>query len=107
MKFVDVRWVFLPYCLQRLADGRYVVLNRSYKPLGVQSSDFVDYESHPSAVALAITKAIAKKISVDGDDSLERIYLYRDRCIPSDSDAALQAYSLRLKVLMQLELKLD
>ena len=36
----------LPYCLERLADGRYVLLNRSYKPVGMTTTDWVDYTDH-------------------------------------------------------------
>lgn len=38
---------FLPYCAARLADGRAILLNREYKPLGwpTRRSGFVDYEA--------------------------------------------------------------
>ncbi len=37
----DVRKIHLPYYLQKLDDGRFVILNRIYKPLGFQSRNEV------------------------------------------------------------------
>ena len=34
MPLGDFRSVFMPYCLRKQKDGRYVVLNREYKPVG-------------------------------------------------------------------------
>lgn len=102
MDTYEARWIFLPYCLHRLKDGRYIVLNRKYKPLGVRSSEWVIYEDHPSAAAMKITPAIAKNLSWNGSDDAEVIYLYSDGCIPNESVEHLQSYSMRLKVLMDL-----
>ena len=48
MAAFEVREIFLPFCLQRTADGGYLVLNRKYKPLGVMSRERVDYDTHSS-----------------------------------------------------------
>ncbi len=48
----DFRCVHLPYCIKRLPDGRHVVLNRDYKPLGFKTREHVEYESYPIAVKL-------------------------------------------------------
>ncbi|MBP6651008.1 MAG: hypothetical protein KA181_01070 [Xylophilus sp.] len=42
------RYAFLIYCLIRLKDGCYIAVNRQYKPLGVMSGEWVEYETHPS-----------------------------------------------------------
>lgn len=42
---LDFSWWFLPYCLSELKDGQLIVLNRAYKPLGVRSREWVDYDS--------------------------------------------------------------
>lgn len=95
----EVRQIFMPYCLQRLEDGGYVFLNRKYKPLGVLTGDWVDYETHPSKFrfkrALS-TKQIAA-LSHDGGTSPDCIYLYDDGSIPTFSDANWKAYSARLQ----------
>jgi hypothetical protein len=102
MDSVPIRWIFLPYCIKRLTDGRYIILNRRYKPLGTLTNDYVIYETHPSAAHIDITKSIAKKLAHDNSDDINDIYLYSDGCIPTNSDKHLRAYSERLAVLMQL-----
>ena len=96
------RWVFLPYCIHRLADGRYIVLNRRYKPLGSFTAQWVKYEDDPSACALNITPEAAKRLSWKGSDDTEVIHLYSDACLPEESADHLRAYSERLQVLMKL-----
>jgi len=39
--------VHQPYCLKRLPCGRHIFLNRDYKPLGLETQDFVRYEDFP------------------------------------------------------------
>jgi hypothetical protein len=98
-----VRRIFFPYCIKRLADGRHIILNRHYKPLGEPSEAFIDYGIHPSATYLKITPSAAKKISHDGSESTDNIYLYDDGCIPTDSAKHMRAYTERLAVLMKLK----
>ncbi len=100
-----VRSSHMPYCIQRLEDGRYIVLNRHYKPLGETTREWVTYETHPTACALQITARQAAQIDWDGRDSLDRIYLYNDGCIPTESEAHTKAYLDRLAVLMNLKIK--
>ena len=98
-----IRRVFMPYCLERLKDGRYIVLNRLYKPLGIASRQRVDYDAHPSAMKIEhLTSARVKRLSHKGDDDLGHIHLYGDGCIPTDSDVHWEAYSQRLKLLAEL-----
>ncbi|MBD8531466.1 MULTISPECIES: hypothetical protein [unclassified Massilia] len=105
---MTVRHQYLPYCLQRLGDGRYIVLNRYYKPLGNPREDWVVYESHPTAQRLkGVTAAKAKAMSARDSDSVDVIYLYNDGCIPTESPANWEAYSKRLKVLAKLEVMDD
>jgi hypothetical protein len=101
----ELRRTHLPYCIHRTEDGRYIVLNRDYKPLGVQSSDWVIYETHPRVVALSITPTRAAKLDWQGRANIARIYLYNDSCIPTAGDAHMTAYLGRLAVLMKLKVK--
>jgi hypothetical protein len=101
---MEFRHYFMPYCLQRLKDGRYIVLNRQYKPLGHFGGDWVDYESHPSAAKIKITAAAAKAISWNGSESLDVIHLYNDGTIPTTSAEHWRLYSERLKRLAHLKL---
>jgi len=102
MEKLPARWAFMPYCIQRLKDGRYIVLNRRYKPLGVQTRAWVDYETHPSAAAMKITKAQARTMSWKDSDDLDVIHLYNDGCVPTGSAEHLAAYAKRLDVFMNL-----
>jgi hypothetical protein len=96
----DVRRVFMPYCLQRLEDGRYVVLNRYYKPLGLDNRHF-DYDDY--AVKLRITAKGAAKLSFKGSEDVNNIYLYNDGSIPTRGAAAMKAYLGRIATLMKLK----
>lgn len=49
-----------------------------------------------------LTALRAKKMSWKGDESLERIYLYDDGSVPTDSAANWKAYTARLEVLAKL-----
>lgn len=102
----DFRAVYLPYCIDRLEDGRYVVLNRTYKPLGFITHDHIKYEEFPIAAEIkGIGPAVAAKLSWNASSNLDRIYLYNDGCNPMTSDANMKAYLERLKILAKLRLK--
>ena len=105
MPLHDVRSVCLPYCLQRQPDGRYVALNREYKPLGWTEKDWVDYADYPIAMKLkGMTAKKAASIDWASRENIERIYLYNDGCIPTDSAAHMKAYCERLAKLAKMQL---
>lgn len=101
----ELRRTHMPYCIQKLADGRYIVLNRKYKPLGIQSEEWVTYETHPSAVSINITSARAIKLDCEARENVECIYLYNDGCIPTHGAAHMKAYLNRLAMLMKIKIK--
>ena len=99
----EFRRVFFPYCLTRLEDGRYVVLNRDYKPLGFLTSEWVEYTEYPVCVKLkGLGAAKARRLSCDGSEKLDRIYLYKDGCVPTRSPAAMESYMKKLQLLATL-----
>jgi hypothetical protein len=49
MSHSDFRAMFFPYCLQKQKDGRYVVLNREYKPVGFKPTASSDTAITPYA----------------------------------------------------------
>ncbi len=106
--YYSFRRVFLPYCLKRLADGRYIVLNRQYKPLGVRSSEHVVYEDHPTAGRIEITPEQAVGLSWDGSNDLDLIRLYNGESVDAvdGNTEHLKAYQLRLERLMHLKVLL-
>lgn len=74
MSLGDFRSIFLPYCLRKLSDGRYVVLNRRYKPVGLKAKDHVEYEEY-SVNLKGIGPATAAKLSWEADPNTDNIYL--------------------------------
>jgi hypothetical protein len=94
----------LPYCVQQLPKGRIILLNRLYKPLGLDTAEQIEYESHPSVMQLDITEKQARAISWEGvpfnDEG--QIFLYKTGNRPENSEAEMAAYLKRLQVLMLL-----
>lgn len=76
--------VFAPYCIRKLISGRYVLLNRLYKPLGFHEKITLDYEQF--AHNIRIKPSDARRISADGmgfqdcriHEGEKVLWLYRD-----------------------------
>jgi hypothetical protein len=100
----NLRHTHFPYCLQRQEDGRYVITNRSYKPIGFLMHDWADYNNYPVAIHIkGLTPEIAKRLDHRGRDDLESIYLYGDGTNPELGKAERDAYFERLTLLMSLK----
>lgn len=95
----EFRQVFFIYCLQRQEDESYVALNRRYKPVGLTSTEWVEYESFPVRFRFkrALSKLQIEALSYKRDPSPECIYLYGDGCVPTSSPSAWAAYAARLE----------
>lgn len=101
----ELRHTHFPYCLDRQEDGSYVLLNRNYKPIGFMSDEWVNYDEHPVGVNIkGLTPNIAAGLDARGREELDRIYLYNDGYIPTDSAESMQAYLARLAKLMALRI---
>ena len=102
----DFRSVFLPYCLKKLDNDKYVILNREYKPVGFKTIKLVKYEDYPIIVRFKrLTAEMISKISYDGNQSNDTIYLYNDGCVPTHSKKNMDSYLKRLELLAKLKLK--
>ena len=111
MKKVKVQrslWrVMLPYCLEQLEDGRYILLNRFYKPLGFNPKDgaSVRYEDFEDCChRIKLSKKKAKAISYDNSEDTTRVYLYNDASKPYSSSKNTKDYFSRLQILAKLNL---
>jgi hypothetical protein len=102
-EFMEFRHRFLPYCIKSIGDGRYIVLNRLYKPLG-HIGEWVNYATHPSAVTINIPPAAAQSMSWNGSTGIDAIYLYSDDVIPTASAENWHLYAERLHYLAHLKL---
>ena len=104
MALYDFRSIYLPYCLKRLKDGKYIVLNREYKPLGFNTLTHVEYEDYPiSAKIKGITKKMTAEISIDKSSNLDQIYLYNDATNPSSNSKNMKEYLKKLEKLAKLK----
>lgn len=101
---MELAKICLPYCLKRLDDGRYVVLNRWYKPMGMMTREHVDYDDHALHIP-GLRAKTAALLSWERCESLETIFLYTDSCGPTRSTAAWDAYARRLRHLNGLTLR--
>lgn len=104
MVITDVRAVCLPYCIDQQADGRFVFLNRQYKPIGFAMQDYANYSDYPVAHDIpGLTPALIKKIAVAVHENPLRIYLYSDGTNPTLSKDLMADYLARLEILAKLE----
>ncbi len=87
MAIENVRAVYFPYCLEKQKDGTWVLLNRNYKPVGFNTSDFINYEEYPVSMKIkGIGPGTLKKLSFKDDEiTADRVYLYNDGCVPTNS----------------------
>jgi hypothetical protein len=100
----EMRFTHFPYCLYKMDDGRYIMLNARYKPLGVNNRDNYVYEDHPSAMHLkGLTPKLALEIDAAKGEKPGRIYLYSKQRIPTRHPDAMEAYLRRLAVIMKLK----
>lgn len=95
----DLRQLILIYCLQLQPDGSYIALNRRYKPLGLATTEWVDYGAFPVRFKFkrALSAAQIAALSYKGDTNPECIYLYNDGCAPTLTAENWKAYSARLE----------
>ena len=101
MPLFNFREIHLPYCIQKNAAGKYVVLNREYRPLGFLEDHHPNYETGP-AVKYNITPTIAKKLSCRSLEDTNKIYLYNDGFVPEVSAKNMAMYLEKLKLLAKL-----
>lgn len=100
---MDVRKIYMPYCLKRQEDGRWLILNRKYKPVGFNTDKHITYEDFPVSVKLkGLRKETLKKLSWNGNIDGECIYLYDDGTAPTARKDLMDAYLEKLRILMRL-----
>lgn len=94
-QYINYRALF-PYCVQSLdsSKGVYVVLNRDYKPIGIETSDYVDYGGYPHAHIGIDQMQLFACYKADGEGSF---YLYNDGCTPAHGIKYLNEYKQRCR----------
>ena len=92
----------LPYKVLEVRRSEFVLLNRKYKPLGLNTSEWVDYESPSIIYKMRLTDDDLEKLSFEGiiertEGGMRSVYLYNDSCPPHEN---LDAYFEKYKVLL-------
>lgn len=59
----SIRAIYFPYCIQKQANGNWLVLNRNYKSIGF-NSEMLNVPAEINAARL--TQSILKKLSFNG-----------------------------------------
>ena len=99
-----LRRTHFPYCLKKQDNGKYIILNRLYKPLGFCTKDYIVYEEYPIEFeTIRLTKSQIEKLTKNAVD--EFIFLYDDNCVPTHSVAKMNEYLEKLRVLAQVKVK--
>jgi hypothetical protein len=102
----ELRHTHFPYCIARQVDGTYVVTNRTFKPIGFMTGEFVNYASCPVGVSIkGLTPEVVASLDYRGRENSEKIYLYGDECTPTSDKTNMEAYLARLAILMTLQIQ--
>lgn len=105
----EFRWVFMPYCIMPLGPNEWVVLNRAYKPLGMNTREHLDYR--PFATKMHLRRGSVSHLDWRGEARLteneqawpQPIFLYNDGCVPTRSAEHMKAYMDRVSHLMEMK----
>jgi len=100
---MDVRQGIFPYGMEKQKSGKWVFFNRNYKPVGFNTSEWIDYDKFPVEFDLkGLTSAKRKKLCIDGDGTKDTIYFYKDGSVPNRSAENLSDYFERLEIIIKL-----
>jgi len=104
MALNDFRAIYLPYCLKKQENGKYIVLNRNYKPLGFNSNEEFNYSDFPISSNLkGITEKKAIELSWNDSPDKENIFLYNDGTNPIKSKRNMTEYLKKIESLAKLK----
>ena len=105
---IDFFRLYLPYGLNRNADGDWAVFNRNYAPLGMESSphgiDGLDYRKYVNLnekLMLALAED-GGEVRRDADGKINRVYLYSDNTNPRELKVKKELWDIYQSKLMLL-----
>lgn len=100
----NVRQAMFPYGMQRNPDGSWTFFNRNYKPLGVITDDWAEWDVPQHRMPLkGLGPAKLAKLDVHGKGTGDRIYFYNDGTNPDNSPADRKRYLEKLDMLLRLD----
>lgn len=94
-------WRCMPYILEKTSSGKWLILNRDYKPWGlaIDYSHTVDYSQFEIELD-GVTEGRLRKMSFDGTVGSRDIAFYNDGCPPWGNQQCYKDYMDRLGVLL-------
>lgn len=93
-----------PYCIERVREERYVILNRDYHSIGAPLGERGELDDYAVNIK-RMTQNKANNLSWEGYSSKESIYLYNDGTRADISDKTMSAYLKKLELLMRMTTK--
>lgn len=112
MALGDFFRINMPYGMERNDKDEWFVYNREYKPLGWNTSRYVDTKEYPVFTKYkGLTEAILLKLACPKEDTIKKdrnneicqIWFYSDATNPKDNPEYWNDYFNRIKVLSMLE----
>src|SRR3970040_2816697 len=91
--------IFLPYVLIKCKDDRWTFVNRNYKPVGIMSEKWTDYDEFAVKIEGLTPKKIEALRGGNLIDDTNSIYMYNDSNSPWLSAKTRDAYFKRLDIL--------
>lgn len=104
---IELRRMLFPYGMAKNPNGTWTFFNRQYKPVGVHTEDWAEWQVPEHSVKFKRQPSIAtlRKLDVHGEGTGDRIYFYNDGSVPTRSAATMKAYLTKLETIMKLTIK--
>lgn len=100
----NMRQAMFPYGMAKNPDGTWTLFNRKYKPVGVTSSEWAEWDDPRHKISVkGLGPSKLAKLDCHGVGSGDRIYFYNDGSNPELSAANMTAYLAKLKILIGLQ----
>lgn len=100
---MEVRNLMFPYGMAKNPDGSWTLFNRRYKPVGVISNEWEEWDTPRHKMKLrGLGPATLARLDYSGQGTGDRIYFYDDGCVPTRSPEHMERYLGKLQILMPL-----
>lgn len=101
VKQIKLFKILMPYCLMRHGNGQFVVLNRKYEPLGLNSGKYWKEYDQNTLECLSLD-AVDVELPKGGCTENEHAWFYNDATSPYRSSKHLMNYKIRFNTAFRL-----
>lgn len=101
VKQIQLFKILMPYCLMRHGNGQFVVLNRKYEPLGLNSGKYWKEYDQNTLECLSLD-AVDVELPKGGCTENEHAWFYNDATSPYRSSKHLMNYKIRFNTAFRL-----